>query len=318
MIPPTTTRRMPLISASMLLPITALLFLICSATATATSASTTSACSLKSNGWISTSRKRTTINPLLSLSTQTQQPPFSSLLLVDNISRGGALSDSENEDSDEDDEVFDLDFDSDDLDDEDLEIDDEAFDVAEEEFAEAGRVDLILQAWSKTPPFTKAYLSASMIATGWGFLFGKNEFPSILTLEWPYVIKRLQLWRPLTSFLNFGPLGLGYLLTLQFVWTYMSTLERLNHNRPYDFWIMVLFGQLSMVIGYPLMKLSPRFLGHNLSTYLVYIWSRYHEGQEVNMFELFNARAEMLPWFFLAQVSVYVCLFHSFFLFVCL
>jgi len=56
-----------------------------------------------------------------------------------------------------------------------------------------------------------------------------------------------------------------------------------------------------MVIGYPVLNLSPRFLGHNLSTFLVYIWSRYHEGIEVNMFELFTTRAEMLPWFFLAQ-----------------
>jgi Derlin-2/3 len=120
-------------------------------------------------------------------------------------------------------------------------------------------------------------------------------------LDWKKVLTRLQIWRPFTSFLNFGPMGLGYLMTAQFVWVYMSTLERLNHNRPYDFWIMILFGQLSMVIGYPVLKLSPRFLGHNLSTFFVYIWSRYHEGIEVNMFELFNTRAELLPWFFLAQ-----------------
>ena len=61
-----------------------------------------------------------------------------------------------------------------------------------------------------------------------------------------------------------------------------------------------------MVAGYSMMGLSPRFLGHNLSTFLVYVWSRYHEGLEVNMFELFNTRAELLPWFFLAQVSVFV------------
>jgi len=96
-------------------------------------------------------------------------------------------------------------------------------------------------------------------------------------------------------------MGLGYVMTAHFVWTYMSTLERLNHNRPYDFWIMILFGQLSMVVGYPLLRLSPGFLGHNLSTYFVYIWSRYHEGIQVSMFDLFLARAELLPWFFLAQ-----------------
>jgi len=67
---------------------------------------------------------------------------------------------------------------------------------------------------------------------------------------------------------------------------------------------MILFGAVSMVCGYSLLGISPRFLGHNLSTFLVYIWSRYHEGMEVNVMELFNARAETLPWFFLAQTAL--------------
>jgi Derlin-2/3 len=201
--------------------------------------------------------------------------------------RGGAQDLSDDEDDEDDDE------------DDDLDLDD--FEAAESDFAEANTIDRVLEAWKRTPPLTKAYLTASFGATMYGYLFNKNEFPRVLTLEWKPVLQRLQIWRPFTSFLNFGPFGLGYILTAQFVWTYMSTLERLNHNRPFDFWIMMLFGQLSMVIGYPLLKLSPRFLGHNLSTFLVYIWSRYHEGVEVNMFELFNTKAELLPWFFLAQ-----------------
>ena len=59
-----------------------------------------------------------------------------------------------------------------------------------------------------------------------------------------------------------------------------------------------------MVVGYSILGLSPRFLGHNLSTFFVYVWSRYHEGLEVNMMELFNTRAETLPWFFLAQTAL--------------
>ncbi|GAX16801.1 hypothetical protein FisN_5Hh173 [Fistulifera solaris] len=203
--------------------------------------------------------------------------------------RGGSLDLSDDEDDDDEDEDDDFNLDTDD------------FEAAEGDFAEANTIDRVLEAWKRTPPLTKAYLTASFGATMYGYLFNKNEFPRILTLEWKPVLQRLQIWRPFTSFLNFGPFGLGYILTAQFVWTYMATLERLNHNRPFDFWIMMLFGQLSMVIGYPLLKLSPRFLGHNLSTYLVYIWSRYHEGVEVNMFEMFNTKAELLPWFFLAQ-----------------
>ena len=65
---------------------------------------------------------------------------------------------------------------------------------------------------------------------------------------------------------------------------YMSTLEWLNHNAPYDFWLTILFGAGLMVAGYVEMGLSPRFLGHNLSTFLVYVWSRYHKGLEVNIY----------------------------------
>ena len=210
---------------------------------------------------------------------------------------------------DDDDDINEEDDDDDDFDEEYDEDDDLLFDLddmddlemAESDFAEDNTLDRMVDAWKKTPPLTKAYLSASFTATLFGYLFNKNEFPKILLLEWKPLLQRLQIWRIFTSFLNFGPFGLGYAMTAQFVWTYMSTLERLNHDKPYDFWIMIVFGMLSMVIGYPILKLSPRFLGHNLSTFLVYIWSRYHEGLEVNMFELFNTRAELLPWFFLAQ-----------------
>lgn len=198
------------------------------------------------------------------------------------------MSDDDDYSDESDEEEFDFEFEED-------------FDVVDDDFAEDNTLDRIIAAWKTTPPLTKAYLSASFAATMMGYLTNKNQFPKILTLEWKPTFKKLQLWRPLTAFLNFGPFGLGYVMTAHFVWTYMSTLERLNHHRPYDFWIMILFGCISMVAGYGFFRLEPRFLGHNLSTFLVYIWSRYHEGLEVNMFELFNTRAELLPWFFLAQ-----------------
>lgn len=197
--------------------------------------------------------------------------------------------------------------DDDDVETEEMETDDEDDDflledvIDDADFAEDNTLDRMILAWKTTPPLTKSYLFASFCATTYGYVCNRNQFPELLTLQWQPTLSRLQVWRPFTAFLNFGPLGLGYLMTAHFVWTYMSTLERLHHNRPYDFWIMIVFGQLSMVVGYPLMKVSPRFLGHNLSTFLVYIWARFHEGIEVNMFELFNTRAEMLPWFFLAQ-----------------
>lgn len=211
-------------------------------------------------------------------------------------------SDSEDEDEDDSDISDDEDDDSDldDLfgDDDDLMLEDD-----DDDFGEMTSWDRFLQQYQSTPPLTKAFLTASAALTTYGYLFDKqHQFPGLFQLDLGKVVKG-QLWRPLTAFLNFGGLGLGYALTMQFVWTYMKDLERLHHHVPYDFWILIGFGMMSMLVGYPILGLKFHFLGHNLSTYLVYIWSRYHEGVEVNMFELFMTRAEVLPWIFLAQVS---------------
>eukprot|EP00545_Synedropsis_sp_CCMP1620_P013749 CAMPEP_0119010902 /NCGR_PEP_ID=MMETSP1176-20130426/5331_1 /TAXON_ID=265551 /ORGANISM="Synedropsis recta cf, Strain CCMP1620" /LENGTH=328 /DNA_ID=CAMNT_0006963649 /DNA_START=15 /DNA_END=1001 /DNA_ORIENTATION=- len=245
----------------------------------------------------SVSFQRTLIRPLklLSPTKDFKRTSLTTTLILN--TRGGADYDSDDDSSDYDSDSDEEDFDDDDL----FGLDDGDFDIGEDDFAEDNTLGRMLVAWEKTPPLTKAYLSASLGATAYGYLLNKNEFPALLTMNWKATATRLQIWRPLTAFLNVGPFGLGYVMTFHFIWTYMSTLERLNHDRPYDFWIMILFGCISMVTGYGFLKLSPRFLGHNLSTFLVYIWSRYHEGLEVNMFELFNTKAEMLPWFFLAQ-----------------
>lgn len=194
--------------------------------------------------------------------------------------------DDEEESEDDEDLFGDFDLDGDNIDD----------------FKEDNTLDRIIEEYHRTPPITKAYLTASLIATGFGYFMTKNEFPPLLSLDWNKVFKRGQIWRPFTAFLNLGSFGLvGYPMTVHFVHQYMSFLERLAHNKPYDFWIMILFGMTSMLVGYPVMKMSPRFLGHNLSTFFVYIWSRMFEGVDVGVFDVIQIKAEILPWFLLAQ-----------------
>nr|BAT25220.1 symbiotic PPC-localized Der [Nitzschia sp. IriIs04] len=226
-----------------------------------------------------------------------QQRDVSSLTSVF-AARGGARSseeEDETEGSEEEEVLFDLDEDDEDMGVLEMDLDDDTA------FREADPMDRFLQAYHKTPPLTKAYITASALATAYGFLFNNNVFPSWLLLDWRKIVTRGQFWRIFTTFVNFGPFGIGYALTCRFIWTYMSTLERLHHHRPYDFWIMIGFGMISMVVGYSFLGLNAQLLGHNLSTYLVYVWSRHHEGMDVDMFELFTARAELLPWFFVAQ-----------------
>ena len=137
------------------------------------------------------------------------------------VLRGGSddsdydLDYSDEEDEDDFDDLFDVD------DDEDL----FSMDAADTDFTEESTMDRMLVHWSKTPPLTKAYISSSVALTALGYISKNgNEFPKYCTLDWKSTISKLQLWRPITAFLNFGPFGLGYIMTLQFVWTYMSTL----------------------------------------------------------------------------------------------
>jgi len=219
--------------------------------------------------------------------------------------RGGADdSDDEEESSEEEDEYDEDEEESED--DEDIFGDfdfDEATSV--DDFKEENIVDRLIEEYHRTPPITKAYLSASFAATAFGYFTANNQFPPLLTLEWNKVFKGAQIWRPFTAFLNLGSFGLiGYPMTIHFVHQYMSILERIAHDKPYDFWLMLLFGMASMLVGYPVMKLSPRFLGHNFSTFLVYIWSRMFGGMEVNVFELVTIKSDFLPWFMIGQTAL--------------
>lgn len=236
-----------------------------------------------------------------------RQPPNLKSYRINLIPRGGSQEEDSAEDDVTDQEVDDeLDALKDDFDHFDVDA------IGEDQFSEDNMLDRIVVSFKKTPPLTKGYLAASFLVTLVSFFVNNNNFPTLLMLDWRKILTRGQIWRPFSNFLDFGPLGLGYLITVHFIWTYMSTLERLHHHTPYDFWIMIGFGMISMVVGYPFLGLNVRFLGYNLSTYLVYIWSRYHEGLEVNIVEMFNTRAELLPWFFLAQVSPISILSHPF------
>ena len=84
----------------------------------------------------------------------------------------------------------------------------------------------------------------------------------------------------------------------------MAQLEKLSYNKPEEFFVMMTFGAVSLIGCYSILGLSTKFLGHNLSTFMVYIWARLFEGTEVNVMDLFFLKAEILPWFFCLQTLV--------------
>lgn len=161
-------------------------------------------------------------------------------------------------------------------------------------------MNTITDIWSKTPPITQIYIGSSMLITILSFILNKNKWPEILHFDWKSIITG-QIWRLYTSFLFLGQLDMFYPLTVQFVWQHMSQLEKLNYNKPEEFLIMLLFGASTLITLYSFLGISMKFLGHNLATFLVYIWSRVFEGSDINFMDIITLKSEMLPWFFCAQ-----------------
>lgn len=178
--------------------------------------------------------------------------------------------------------------------------------------------------YKRTPPITKLFVLSSFAITFSSYFLNYNVFPKCLLLNWHKTLKEGQLWRLFTCFLYLGNFSVPYLLTLHFVWTYMSVLERLHCYAPEEFLMLLLFGMVGLLCTYPVLTTLTRnsafsilssgeetvssqmasisdVLGHNLSSYFVYLWSRVYEGQEVSVMDLFHVRAEWLPWFFVLQ-----------------
>ena len=73
-------------------------------------------------------------------------------------------------------------------------------------------------------------------------VFNENQWPTLFLLDWKPTILKLQFWRLFTPFLYLGPLGLNFVLTAHFTWTYMSQLEKLHYREPHTFVMLLAFG----------------------------------------------------------------------------
>ncbi|XP_053062548.1 derlin-3 isoform X4 [Acinonyx jubatus] len=102
-------------------------------------------------------------------------------------------------------------------------------------------------------------------------------------------------WRLVTNFLFFGPLGFSFFFNMLFVFRYCRMLEEGSfRGRTADFVFMFLFGGVLMTLLGLLGSLF--FLGQALTVMLVYVWSRRNPRVRVNFFGLLTFQAPFLPW----------------------
>ena len=165
-------------------------------------------------------------------------------------------------------------------------------------------VAAFLDGWKKTPPITQSFLATSFAITFLSFMYNGNRFPAALTLQWFRVIRNFEVWRIFTNFLNFGAFDVFYALTMYILWMNMSVLEKLHVRSPEDFVTLVGFGAVSLLALHASFGITPVMLGHNLLTYMIYIWSRLFEGTDINLYG-FIMKAEWLPWVYCLETILF-------------
>jgi Derlin-2/3 len=105
---------------------------------------------------------------------------------------------------------------------------------------------------------------------------------------------RSQYWRLLTTFLYFGPLSLDLVFHVFFLQRYSRLLEESSGRSPAHFSWLLLYATTCLICLSPLVSMP--FLGHPLSSTLVYIWSRRNPDTRLSFLGLMVFTAPYLPW----------------------
>uniref|UniRef100_A0A2K5DUI9 Derlin n=1 Tax=Aotus nancymaae TaxID=37293 RepID=A0A2K5DUI9_AOTNA len=145
----------------------------------------------------------------------------------------------------------------------------------------------------QVPAVTRAYTAACVLTTAAVQLELLSPFQ--LYFNPHLVFRKFQVWRLVTNFLFFGPLGFSFFFNMLFVFRYCRMLEEGSfRGRTADFVFMFLFGGVLMTLLGLLGSLL--FLGQALMVMLVYVWSRRSPQVRVNFLGLVTFQAPFLPW----------------------
>ncbi|XP_048966041.1 derlin-2 isoform X3 [Canis lupus baileyi] len=143
------------------------------------------------------------------------------------------------------------------------------------------------------PPVSRAYTTACVLTTAAVQLELITPFQLYFNPE--LIFKHFQIWRLITNFLFFGPVGFNFLFNMIFLYRYCRMLEEGSfRGRTADFVFMFLFGGFLMTLFGLFVSLV--FLGQAFTIMLVYVWSRRNPYVRMNFFGLLNFQAPFLPW----------------------
>lgn len=152
---------------------------------------------------------------------------------------------------------------------------------------------IIYHEFMQVPPVTRAYVATCVLTT----LAIQLDIvtPYQLYFNPELIFKNFQIWRIITNFCYFGPIGFNFLFNILFTYRYSRFLEEGSfRGKTADFFYMFLFGGLLMILM--AFFVSTIFLGNALTIMFVYVWGRRNPFIRMNFFGLMNFQAPYLPW----------------------
>ncbi|KAK6850134.1 Der1-like family-domain-containing protein [Apiospora arundinis] len=136
--------------------------------------------------------------------------------------------------------------------------------------------------WTTATVLTSALVQCQMVSP-------YQLFYSVRT-----VFTKGEYWRMLTTFLYFGPFSLDLLFHVYFLQRYSRLLEESSGRSPAYFSWLLMYSMAFLLVLSPLVAMP--FLGHPLSSIMVYIWSRRNPDTRLSFLGLLVFTAPYLPW----------------------
>lgn len=154
-----------------------------------------------------------------------------------------------------------------------------------------------LEDWFLEMPICTRWWTVATIATSALVQF-QMITPYQLFYSFRTVFHKSQYWRLITTFLYFGPLSLDLVFHIYFLQRYSRLLEESSGRSPAHFSWLLLYSMSALLLLSPMVSIP--FLGHSLSSTMVYIWARRNPDTRLSFLGLVVFTAPYLPWVLMA------------------
>ncbi|TVY38175.1 Derlin, partial [Lachnellula subtilissima] len=156
-----------------------------------------------------------------------------------------------------------------------------------------GQAGFPLETWFWEMPLCTRWWTTATVLTS-ALVQCQIVTPFQLFYSFRAVFFKNQYWRLLTTFVYFGPLSLDLVFHVFFLQRYSRLLEEASGRSPAHFSWLLLYACTCLICLSPLVSMP--FLGHPLSSTLVYIWSRRNPDTRLSLMGLLVFTAPYLPW----------------------